>query len=67
MKLKLCAESVLNVRSNPHVHTCVPVRSGGPQIVPAVQFASEVQTAPAFPAAQVATFVNKVLLICWNR
>src|SRR3989442_10572793 len=67
MKLKLCADNVLNVRSKPQVHVCVPVRSGGPQIVPPVQLASDVQIVPALPAAQVATLANNVLLICWNR
>ena len=67
MKLKLCADNVLKVRSKPQVHICVPVRSGGPQIVPPVHWASDVQTVPALPAAQVATAVNSVLLICWKR
>src|SRR2546426_5021098 len=67
MKLKPCADNVLNVRSKPQVHVRVPVRSGGPQIVPPVQLASDVQTVPALPAAQVAMLANNVLLICWNR
>src|SRR5438046_851992 len=49
MKLKPCADNVLNVRSKPQVHICVPVRSGGPQIVPPVQLASDVQRVPALP------------------
>ena len=66
-KLKLCADNVLNVRSKPQVHVLVPVRSAGPQMVPPVQAACGVQMVPALPAAQIATFVNNVLLICWNR
>src|SRR5262245_61244814 len=66
-KLKLCADNVLNVRSKPHVHVRVPVRSAGPQMGPPVHPASDVQTVPALPAAQVATLANSVLLICWKR
>src|SRR5215471_4996882 len=67
MKLKACADKVLKVRSKPQVHTLWPARFGGPQIVPPVHWASDVQGTPALPAAQRATFANRVLLICWNR
>src|SRR2546428_7851237 len=67
MKLKACADNVLKVRSKPQVHTLPPSTFGGPQIVPPVQLASDVQTAPALPAAQLVTFANRVLLICWKR
>src|SRR2546430_12907041 len=67
MKLKACADNVLKVRSKPQVHTLPPSTFGGPQIVPPVQLASDVQTAPALPAAQLVTFANSVLLICWKR
>ena len=67
MKLKLCADNVLKVRSKPQVHVLVPVRSGGPQIVPPVQLASDEQVVPALPTAQLVTLANNVLLICWKR
>src|SRR2546422_7584331 len=67
MKLKACADNVLKVRSKPQVHPLPPSTFGGPQIVPPVQLASDVQTAPALPAAQLVTLANSVLLICWKR
>src|SRR5439155_21285788 len=62
MKLKLCADNVLSVRSKPQVHT-----PAGPQMPPAPHWVSVVQTMPALLSEHMATFANKVLLICWNR
>ena len=51
MKLKLCADNVLSVRSKPQVHT-----PAGPQMPPAPHWVSVVQTMPALLSEHKATW-----------